>query len=118
MITTLIPKGFTQGLVTVLGPARSNKTYREHRQWRVKCECGQKFTAWGYNLIVTDEPLNLGRGTRSIPVNTCGGPECRKIYRSRDTVKKIGGLDRRQVYVAETHRIRGELARMGVKERT
>lgn len=117
---TLLEKGLTRGMLTVVGPVRSNQTRYGHRKWRAKCECSRIRVFWGYELTLSnmmgDRP-QVGRGVHIHPVYSCGEPECRKTFLSRDTLKRIGGLDRQEAYAAETKRIRGVLAGMTPVER-
>ncbi len=104
MKITPVRKGFTRGLLTVLGPVRDSKNVHGHRRWRVRCECGRVIEVWGYNLAKTKVP-----GTKS-----CGSGPCRKAAagRSGNAVAEQtvpGNPTKMASYDLETKRIQAEL---------
>ena len=106
MKRTPVRKGFTKGLLTVLGPVRDSKNVHDHRRWRVRCKCGRVIEVWGYNLAKTEVP-----GTKS-----CGSGPCRKAAAGRlgNTVAEPtipGNPTKTASYNLETKRIQAELER-------
>ncbi len=100
-LAPVVGPGFERGLLTVIGSA-GKKDKHGHRRWRVRCQCGTKLEAFGYELMRAK-----GEGA-----STCGQSKCVNIFRTQ-SLRASGGVERAKIYDSAAQRIRAHIDQNG-----